>query len=288
MKKILIFASFLALASPIFTQQVNPNTQIGWPTNCSTPGYVYSYQAKLCIPGGGGGNQVSVAAIAGPFVMAGTQQLFDAIPSVTPVCDPRTQGMVVDGATPIDSAVQACVNLVNSKSGGTGIVLLPCALANSVENPGCFWNDPAALTQPPGGGGVKFVLQGTLGLGSTLVAPYWENWFGDGGGGGNQFQKGLDGVVATIRGPTVNGTIGTAITTAPSTAVTVTPTFTNGSIANLPPGSAITIAGTTSSTATATRTALFGYGKVVLTTARRNSHSARRTYHCHWLLGFNL
>ena len=55
MKKILIFASFLALASPIFTQQVNPNTQIGWPTNCSTPGYVYSYQAKLCIPGAGGG-----------------------------------------------------------------------------------------------------------------------------------------------------------------------------------------------------------------------------------------
>ena len=58
MKKILIFASFLALASPIFTQQVNPNTQIGWPTNCSTPGYVYSYQAKLCIPGGGGGGGI--------------------------------------------------------------------------------------------------------------------------------------------------------------------------------------------------------------------------------------
>ena len=55
MKKILIFASFLALGSPIFTQQVNPNTQIGWPTNCSTPGYVYSYQAKSCIPGVGGG-----------------------------------------------------------------------------------------------------------------------------------------------------------------------------------------------------------------------------------------
>jgi hypothetical protein len=114
---------------------------------------------------------------------------------------------------------------------------------------------------------VKFVLQGTLSVGSTLVAPYWEQWFGDSGGYGNQFQAG-GGATADIQGPSVNGTIGTAITTAPSTAVTITPTFTQGSLANLPPGSAITIAGITSSTATASRTlSPNGDGLVVLSLA---------------------
>ena len=65
----------------------------------------------------------------------------------------------------------------------------------------------------------------------------------------------------------MNGTLGTAITT-PGTAVTITPTFTNGNIAHLPAGSAITIAGLASSTATAARTAASnGYGQTVLTLA---------------------
>ena len=219
------------------------------------------------------------------IAVTGNVKAAEAIPALSPVCDIRSQGAVINNATPIDSAVQACVNIVNSVYGGTGTVLLPCVAARSAGGPGCFWNNPSALTLPVSGG-VKFVLQGTVRVGSTLVAPYWENWFGDSGGAGNQFQAGMDGATSTIVGPSVNGTIGAAITTAPSTAVTITPTFAQGSIANLPPGSAITIAGTTSSTATAMRTLVYGDGQGGTEPVERDPHSARRTYYCHWLLGF--
>ena len=211
--------------------------------------------------GGGGGNQVSVVGLSAPSVMAGTQQLFDAIPSVTPVCDIRTQGAVIDGVTDIGPAVQACVNLVNSLHGASGTILFPCV--GSGGGPGCYWANPSALT--PGSGEPIFLLQGGIQLGSTLVAPYWEQWKGDSGNEGNSFATG--GGQGLFFAPAVNGTIGTAVSTAPSTQVTITPTFTNGTIANLPPGSAITIAGTTSSTATATRTSVAGFGQVVLTTS---------------------
>ena len=230
--------------------------------------------------GGGGGNQVSVAAIASPFVMAGTQQLFDAIPSVTPVCDIRTQGAVIDGVTDIGPAVQACVNLVNSLNGASGTILFPCV--GSGGGPGCYWANPSALT--PGSGEPIFLLQGGIQLGSTLVAPYWEQWKGDWGNEGNAFATG--GGQGLFFAPAVNGTIGTAVSTAPSTQVTITPTFTNGTIANLPPGSAITIAGTTSSS---------GYGSTHKRCRiragcpddfERDPHSSGRTHYHHRLLGF--
>ena len=138
----------------------------------------------------------------------------------------------------------------------TGTVLLPCGGIGG--GPGCYWANPSALAISPAGE-VKFVLQGGVQVGSTLVAPYWEQWQGDSGTETNAFQTG--GGAGMIFGPAVNGTIGSAVSTAPSTQVTITPTFTNGSIANLPPGSAITIAGTTSSTATAARTPTSAMGK---------------------------
>jgi hypothetical protein len=115
------------------------------------------------------------------------------------------------------------------------------------------------------------VLQGGLQVGSTLVVPYWQSWFGDAGGPA-QFQTGT--VPATVFGPNVNGTLGTAITT-PATATTITPSFSQGSIANLPVGSAITIAGVRSSLATAVRITCtgtapncpYGYGQTTLTYA---------------------
>ena len=193
------------------------------------------------------------------IAVTGNVKAAEAIPALSPVCDIRSQGAVINNATPIDSAVQACVNLINSTYGATGTVLLPCGGIGG--GPGCYWANPSALAISPAGE-VKFVLQGGVQVGSTLVAPYWEQWQGDSGTETNAFQTG--GGAGMIFGPTVNGTIGSAVSTAPSTQVTITPTFTNGSIANLPPGSAITIAGTTSSTATAARTAHFGDGQVVL------------------------
>ncbi len=193
------------------------------------------------------------------IAVTGNLKAAESIPALSPACDIRSQGAVINNATPIDSAVQACVNLINSTYGATGTVLLPCGGLGG--GPGCYWANPSALTISPAGE-VKFVLQGGVQVGSTLVAPYWEQWQGDSGTETNAFQTG--GGAGMIFGPTVNGTIGTAVSTAPSTQVTITPIFTNGSIANLPPGSAITIAGTTSSTATAARTAHFGNGQVVL------------------------
>jgi hypothetical protein len=58
MKKILITALFL-FSLPVLAQKVNPNTQIGWPTNCSVAGYVYSYQARTCVLNGSSSGTVT-------------------------------------------------------------------------------------------------------------------------------------------------------------------------------------------------------------------------------------
>ena len=58
--------------------------------------------------------------------MSGLIQSYDPISSVTPVCDIRTQGAVINGSTAIDSAVQACINYLYTLSGGGGTVFLPC------------------------------------------------------------------------------------------------------------------------------------------------------------------
>jgi hypothetical protein len=194
----------------------------------------------------------------------------ESIPALSPWCDIRSQGAVINGTTPIDSAVQACINIVDSVYGGTGIVLLPCVRQNST-GPGCFLQDSAALTGPSAGM-VKFELQGGLQVGSTLVGYGWQSWFGDAGGAPQQFQTGT--VPAAIFGPQCFGTLGAAITSA-NTATTITPTFTGNaysggpacSIANLPTQSAFTIAATGSVTATAVSTyeSYYGLSEEVLT-----------------------
>jgi hypothetical protein len=204
------------------------------------------------------------------ITVTGSVKAAESIASLSPWCDIRSQGAVINGTTPIDSAVQACINIVDSVYGGTGTVLLPCVRQNST-GPGCFLQDSAALTGPSAGM-VKFELQGGLQVGSTLVVYGWQSWFGDTGGGPAQFQTGT--VPETIFGPAVNGTLGTAVTSA-ATATTITPTFSQGGITNLPVGSAITIAEVGSSTATATRIACtagiancpYGSGQTTLTLA---------------------
>ena len=190
------------------------------------------------------------------ILVAGSVKASKSIPALSPWCDIRSQGAVIDGATPIDSAVQACINIVDSVYGGTGKVLLPCVRQNST-GPGCYLQNSSLLTGPSAGM-VKFELQGALQAGSTLVGYGWGSWFGDAGGAPQQFQT--DTVPAGISGPMCFGTLGTAITSA-NTATNITPTFTGTvysggptcSIANLPVQSAFTIAGLASSTATATR-----------------------------------
>jgi hypothetical protein len=189
------------------------------------------------------------------ITVTGSVKAAESIPALSPVCDIRSQGAIINGSAPIDSAVQACINLVDSVYGGTGTVLLPCIHAGST-GPGCYLANSSILTGPAAGN-VKFLVQGSIQLGSSLVGYGWQNWFGDTSGNYGQFQTGS--TPATILGPSVNGTLGTAIS-APGIAVTVTPTFTNGTIANVPPGSAITIAGLGTSSATATRVYPSGVG----------------------------
>ena len=194
--------------------------------------------------------------------LTGNLKVAKAIPALSPWCDIRSQGAVIDGVTPIDSAVQACINIVDSVYGGTGTVLLPCVRQNNT-GPGCYLANSSALTGPVAGN-VKFIVQGSIQLGSSLVGYGWQNWFGDTSGNYGQFQTGS--TPGTFLGPNVTGTLGTAISV-PGTAVTVTPTFTSGTIATLPPGSAITIAGLTTSAATATRvypSPVYGYSEVTV------------------------
>jgi hypothetical protein len=190
------------------------------------------------------------------ITVTGSVKAAESIPSLSPWCDIRSQGAVINGTTPIDSAVQACINIVDSVYGGTGTVLLPCVRQNSTGT-GCFLQNSAALTGPSAGM-VKFELQGGLQVGSTLVGYGWSSWFGDGGGAPQQFQTGT--VPATIFGTTCTGTLGTAISAA-NTPTTITPTFSGTvyaggpacGIANLPVQTAFTVAALASSTSTATR-----------------------------------
>ena len=187
-----------------------------------------------------------------------------SITSLSPVCDIRAFGAVLDGITDIGSAVQACINQSTSAPGNSYTILFPCT-PNNWGQPSCYWDNPSALTFTSGVS-MRFMVQGGIKLGSTLVADGRENWYSDAGGGSVQFQPGTP---ATIIAPSVYGTIGTAITST-NTGVTITPTFTNGNLAHLPPGSAITIAETATASATATRVnSSYGYGTVTLVLAAK-------------------
>jgi hypothetical protein len=177
------------------------------------------------------------------------------VTQVSPLEDIRAYGAMVDGKTPIDSALQAAVNAYGALPGHSGTILLPCA-------GGCYWDNPSALSVPSNEG-IKFMLQGDLILGSMLVAPYNEEWHGDGSGWGVQYE---DWVPGTVTSEHVAGTLGTAIPTA-NQATTITPAFTNGDLAHLPAGTAITIAGTASVGGTAARTTAGSLGKTVFTLA---------------------
>ena len=82
------------------------------------------------------------------ITVTGNVKAAKSIPALSPLCDIRSQGAVIDGVTPIDSAVQACINLVNSIYGAAGTVLLPCGGLGG--GPGCYWANPSALNRVAG------------------------------------------------------------------------------------------------------------------------------------------
>jgi hypothetical protein len=187
-------------------------------------------------------NNVPIGAITPNTINATNVIAQNVVTSQSPLVDIRAFGAVIDNSTPIDTALQAAIT---SAATTTGEVLLPCEA-------GCYLQNGSSITNP-GNTSIMFRLQGTLRLGSTFVPPDRTDWVCDGGGVSAQFQ--MNGATCAITAPQAYGTMGTAISTTNS-AVTFTPTFTGGSIANMPVNSAITIAGTTSCAITSiTRTA---------------------------------
>jgi hypothetical protein len=157
-----------------------------------------------------------------------------SIPTTSPYEDIRGYGATIDGATDIGNAVQSAVNEC-PPDGGTGgvscVVLLPCG------GIGCAWNTQTHL-QPPSDKFVTVKVQGILQLGNTLHIYPGIVLQGDAGGTPTSFQN--LGTPAQIVGPSVAGTLGTAIT-ALNTPVTFTPTFTSGSISTFSTDSWITV-----------------------------------------------
>lgn len=165
----------------------------------------------------------------------------------SPWADIRTYGATADGSTPIDTALSSAIASQCSSSGTSGAscqVLLPCGGSGCV-----LQNGNIASTNT--GKVMQIKIQGTLTPKSTIVFPDNTTVVGDCGSSPGSFQN--RGCTAAINaGALPYGTLGTATTSA-NTLVTFTPTFGQGSIANVPPGSAITVGGTTSCAASVTR-----------------------------------
>jgi hypothetical protein len=176
----------------------------------------------------------------------GTLDLQSSITASSPVVDIRAYGAVIDGVTDIGSALAAATAQACTSS---GVVFLPCG------GSGCYLANGGVLPLSNGKSctsqtGIQYKLQGMLKLGSTLITPDNTQWMADGNGFGGQFVP--RGPNANIQAPAVYGTLGSVVA-APG-AVTFTPAMTGGTVAQMPVGSAITVAGnTTCSIATITR-----------------------------------
>jgi len=183
----------------------------------------------------------------------------------SPYCDIRSMGYVPGVSASIDPYFQACLNTLDSApAGAAGLIRvegghwnypLPCQGANCTLSTPIGYN----ASQP-----FNVLLDGTFYINSTMA-------FGNGvsrisgapGIQGGQFQRAWG---PLIGGPPAKGNLGTAITTT-NAAVTMALTYSNGSIANLPPGAAITIAANATVTGvTATRAgSIYGAGLATLT-----------------------
>ena len=112
-----------------------------------------------------GGLQTTGGTLTGP--LSGTTGTFSAgiVTATTPAQDIRAYGAVIDGATPIDSALQSAMNAcpTGGVGGGSCKVLVPGG------GSGAFLSNGGGISSP--GETLDLVLQGELSLGSTLVIP---------------------------------------------------------------------------------------------------------------------
>jgi len=233
------------------------NTTSGTTVSSGTTGQIAYYsgngtsiggETSVPVSAGGTGATTAAAGLANLGGVSTTQTAMQTIassltapglvPAATPYADIRAYGAVMDGATPIDGALTSAVAAACTSS---GTVLLPCT------GSGCYLANGSILAAMHNGDScgtgqvLQVKLQGNLILGSTLETPDHVDLIGDANGVNQQFQ--MNGPTATIQAPAVYGTLGTAVS-ATNTPATFTPAFTQGSIANMPAGSAITIAGT--------------------------------------------
>ncbi|MDR3793374.1 MAG: hypothetical protein P4L03_08335 [Terracidiphilus sp.] len=174
--------------------------------------------------------------------MAGALQAPGLISATSPYVDIRAYGAVADNVTPIDAALLAAWQAANASAMAGATVLLPC-------QGGCYLQDGTILANATAAGNATLRIQGNLRLGTTFVTPDSLTLLGEGGGwSAPQFTNGD--TYASITGPPVWGTMGTAIT-ATGSDVTFTPTFGGGAISSMKAGTAITVAATTTCTISA-------------------------------------
>ena len=218
--------------------------------------------------GGGGSSFPCTSSGSGDISCTGTVEAAFVTPQIGPYCDIRSYGWVAGSGSDIGPYVAQCAASFGPDYGHGGYVLLPCSAPS--YGTGCTWADPLGTFATLSGstvtgytwpGNLNLQIQGTVQSGETFPVFNGENIFGDGAGTGTQFESGTPGA---ILGPTVNGTLGTDIVTT-NAAATITPTFTDGAIANIPPGSAISIAATgTVASVAASRITQAGIGFVTL------------------------
>ena len=173
----------------------------------------------------------------------GSLELQSSITASSPVVDIRAYGAVIDGATDIGPALTAAISQACSSS-GAGVILLPCG--GTGPGTGCYLANPSTamgnITGCSSQASLILRIQGTVKLGSTLIAPQGVSLVCEGGGFAGEFTP--RGPNCGVTAPQVYGSMGTAIS-APGVS-SFTPTFGSGAIASLPVNSAITIADTMS------------------------------------------
>ncbi len=191
--------------------------------------------STIPVSAGGTGGSTASAALANllPGVsadgnngisVAGAVTAAASITSTSPRVDIRAYGAKCNGTTDDTAALQAAISALGS-NGGT--ILVPGIGA------GCYIANPTQITWPSSADIIRLKIQGTLKLGSTLVLN--NNVFIDGESGGYGLAQLYEGSVAQISGLATTGTLGTAVTAG-------TDTFTPSSMANIYPGTSLTVA----------------------------------------------
>lgn len=172
---------------------------------------------------------------------------------VAPVQNIVGYGAVIDDATPINNALAnalaACPTVGSGTGGNSCSILIPGGGVGAFLGP---TSTPITPNDAQAHGGTK--IQGTLFINSTLILNQGQI-IGDCGGGSAAFVN--KGCQANIIAPQVHGTLGSAVTSI-NTTVSVSPSFVEGGMANLPVGSAITIADQATCTASVTLSSFQG------------------------------